>query len=285
MSNYAAQLRNDITDRAMQFAQRNRIAFRRSHYDGSSVVFLPSVDGARHGNFHPASYRAILQRAIWRKRLGKVLTVTERLRQVDDDRRLCELDSCCSSDALLMNIFCHPGVRSSPAVLGMLGLEERAIPIFGWRARVPLTDGNFDRTEVDLKLGNLLVEAKLTESSFESCSIARMKMYRDFRETFRLSELPRSQRNYRCYQLLRNVLAANAHNASFCFVADARRTDLIEAWFEVLAAIRPLDLRMRCKLLTWQELAEAVPVSLREFLSQKYGITTGVDAFSAAVGY
>jgi hypothetical protein len=285
MSGFAAQLRNEITGRAAEYAQQNGIPFRRSHFDFGSIVFAPEHGASRHGNFHPASYRAILQRPIWCKRLGKVLTITERLKNPDDDRRLCELDSCCSSDALLMNIFCHPNVRSRPQVRRMLGVDEGALPIFGWRARVPLFDRKFDRTEVDMKFGNLLVEVKLTESSFESCAFARMHEYADFREVFRLSKLPRSSRQYQCYQLLRNVLAAQAHNEAFCLLTDARRIDLIECWYTVLGAIRPIDLRVRCKLLTFQELSQALPLSLREFLDQKYGIASTVAATNTAVGY
>src|SRR5690242_16029469 len=285
MSQYATQLRHEITQRAAQYAQQNRIQFRRSHFDYGSVVFLPDLHGMTHGNFHPASYRAILERNIWRKRLGKVLTISERLQNVEDERRVCELDSCCSSDALLMNVFCHPRVRSSQQVLGMLGLHQPGVPIFGWRARVPLANGAFDRTEVDMKFGSLLVESKLTEGSFENCDLDCMHGYSNFPEVFRLKELPRSRRQYRCYQLLRNVLAAQAHNASFCLLTDARRTDLIEDWFKVLLAIRPGELRTRCKVLTWQELAESLPQPLRKFLAVKYGIGSAIDAHRPAVGY
>ena len=285
MSVQASQLRQEITQRAVQYAQANRINFRRSHFDFGSVVFLPDLQDQTHGNFYPASYRAILSRAIWRKRLSKVLTVPDRLRDIDDDRRLCELDSCCSSDALLMNVFCHPRVRSLHRMLGLLGLDESAVPIFGWRARVPLASGKFDRTEVDMKLGTLLVESKLTESSFEDCEIKRMREYSDFTEVFQLSQLPRFRKQYRCFQLLRNVLAANAHNAIFCLITDARRTDLIQDWFEVLGAISTSRLRTRCKLLTWQELAEALPVSLQRFLALKYGIGATVDVAANSVGF
>lgn len=285
MSLYSAALREQISAFAAEFARNNSLEFRRSHVEFGSGVFLPDWERMRHGNFHPASYRVILRRSIWRKRLGKALTVPERLQRVEDDRRLCELDSCCSSDALLMNVFCHPSVRRSTQVLGMLGVHEAAVPIFGWRARVPLTSGKSDRTEVDMKFGTLLVEAKLTESSFESCSIAKMKIYSEFEQVFRLADLPRSRGQYHCYQLLRNVLAAHAHNASFCLLTDARRFDLIEDWYKVLAAIRSADLRVRCKLLTWQELSEGLPRSLREFLLLKYGIAAGVAASPAPVGY
>lgn len=285
MSLQALQLRQAITEQAIKYAQTNRIYFRRSHFDSGSVVFLPDLERQRHGNFHPASYRAILRRSIWRKRLGKVLTVPDKLRDIEDDRRLSELDSCCSSDALLMNVFCHPRVRSSPQVLGLLGLDEPAVPIFGWRARVRLRNEKFDRTEVDMKLGSLLIESKLTESSFDNCDIKRMQEYSDFREVFQLNQLPRSQKHYRCYQLLRNVLAAKARNASFCLLTDARRPDLIQDWFEVLGAICTAQLRTRCKLLTWQELAQALPASLRRFLALKYGIGATVDVAASSVGY
>jgi hypothetical protein len=53
---------------------------------------------------------------------------------------------------------------------------------------------------------------------------------------------------------------------------DARRPDLIGAWFDIMKCVRIADLRTRCKVLTWQELAEVLPPELRRFLDQKYGI-------------
>jgi hypothetical protein len=265
-------VREEVSRCAAEFAQNNSIAFRRSHEEFGGGVFVPEADALRHGNFHPASYRAIMRRPMWRTRFRKALTVPDRLRRSDDQHRICELDSCCSSDALLMNIFCHPTARRSSVLANLLGISEPAVPIFGWRARIPLESGKFDRTEVDMKFGSLLVEAKLTEPVFESCPLAQMKAYADFQTVFRLSELPRSHSRYHGYQLLRNVLAAHHHRANFCLLTDARRKDLIEAWYAVLSAIRPVDLRVRCKLLTWQELAEALPESLRRFLASKYGI-------------
>ena len=57
----------------------------------------------------------------------------------------------------------------------------------------------------------------------------------------------------------RNVLAAYARGCSFCVIHDERRPDLREAWFEVMAAVKPAELRVRLKVLTWQELAAALP--------------------------
>jgi hypothetical protein len=62
-------------------------------------------------------------------------------------------------------------------------------------------------------------------------------------------------------------------------IHDARRPDLQEAWFEVMAAVKPADLRARLKVLTWQELAGLLPEGLKEFLDRKYGIVQpGRDA-------
>jgi hypothetical protein len=55
-------------------------------------------------------------------------------------------------------------------------------------------------------------------------------------------------------------------------LADARRPDLIEVWYATLGCVKILDLRLRCKLLTWQELAEFLPRPLQAFLEEKYGL-------------
>jgi hypothetical protein len=39
-----------------------------------------------------------------------------------------------------------------------------------------------------------------------------------------------------------------------------------------MKCVRPVDLRMRCKVLTWQELTTALPRGLLTFLGEKYGI-------------
>jgi hypothetical protein len=82
---------------------------------------------------------------------------------------------------------------------------------------------------------------------------------------------PREWR-YRGYQLIRNVLAAHAAGARFCVICDERRPDLVEAWFGVMRAVRTAEMRTRLMVLTWQELAVALPEGLQEFLAAKYGI-------------
>jgi hypothetical protein len=92
----------------------------------------------------------------------------------------------------------------------------------------------------------------------------------------RAREAEPAEAGYAGYQLIRNVLAAYAEGCSFCVVHDERRPDLREAWFQVMAAVRSAEMRTRCKVMTWQELAALAPEGFREFL--KYGIHPVLNA-------
>ena len=81
-----------------------------------------------------------------------------------------------------------------------------------------------------------------------------------------------TESGYASYQLIRNVLAAYAAGCSFCVLHDERRPDLREESFHVMAAVKSADMRVRLKVLTWQELASHLPDELQEFLDLKYGI-------------
>ena len=321
---------SNATGLRQELAARNREWARgRRHVEslgGDPVIVYPPEEDL-HGNFFDPAYAAIMARPEWARRFNKVHAQGRALpRPLDDPtRKWRELDSCMSSDALLMNVFCTPGVVESQAVRRMLGVDTGETPVFGWKARVPLTSGLFDRTEVDMRWGSLLVEAKLTETDFQLRKAQLVEAYRDFDEVFEREELPRAEVviarrrhatefteeftqeweepdaisaddasviaaefqsvlvaqaealapreiRYEGYQLIRNVLAAHAQAASFCVIHDDRRPDLREAWFRVLRAVRSADLRARLKVLTWQELATALPGYLRAFLEAKYGI-------------
>lgn len=319
---YASRLRQELCVRNRRYAQG--MAHVESY--GSSPVIVYAPEGGRHGNFIDAAYAAITARPEWMRRFGKIHAQAARSLP-KAERRWRELDSSMSSDALLMNVFCTPGVADSTAVQNMLGVEAGSAPAFGWKARVPLTSGQFDRTEVDMRFGALLVEAKLTESDFQTREAAIVEAYRDFEEVFERELLPRvemppkrrkartefpedysqefesfvdeeaaalgllpepqiaakpgataadamdvAEPGYASYQLIRNVLAAHAAQCSFCVLHDERRPDLREEWFRVMAAVKSADLRTRLKVLTWQELAAALPDDLQEFLDVKYGI-------------
>jgi hypothetical protein len=127
-----------------------------------------------------------------------------------------------------------------------------------------------------MRLGDLLVEAKLTESDFQRKPKAALACYRDFADVFCRRQLPQQLNHYLSYQLIRNVLAAHASGCSFCVLTDARRPDLLEAWFQVMQAIGPVELRVRCKVLTWQELVIILPRTLQGFLVEKYAIVPSI---------
>lgn len=282
---FAGELRRELCARNTLFAEANKLACVTSYGEMPVTVYAPDDDG-RHGNFYATSYRAILKNPEWSKRLEKVHSrAHSSLPRAE--RRWRELDSCTSSDALLMNIFCCPGVCGNKSIAGILGTEVSDDPEFGVRARVPLktpaqdselsTSGKaprerFDRTEVDMRLGGLLIESKLTESDFQTAPASLVAAYRDLDLVFDVPSLPRLRESFISYQLIRNVLAAHSMGSSFCVLLDARRPDLKESWHAIMSCVRFAELRTRCKVLTWQELSADLPRGLRKFLEVKYGI-------------
>ncbi|RSL16604.1 hypothetical protein EDE15_2125 [Edaphobacter aggregans] len=307
----ASLLRRDLNARAEHLAATNQLLHEQTTSQSPSIIFGRD-DQARHGNFHPASYAAICANPDWARRLTKVHTAHRRVR-ARADWPWMELDCANSSDALLMNIFCHPQVFNgntfATPVAHLLGVEPSAKPNFGIHPGVPLLSGLKDRTEIDLQLDNLFVEAKLTETSFQNAKPRLIERYRDLETVFDLDRLPRkilyspttppptedfsqiedpadlsdpppspilastpSRTMIHGYQLIRNALATYASDASFCVLCDARRHDLIETWYAVLSAVHRPTFAARLKLLTWQELAITLPHDLQQFLDTKYGI-------------
>jgi hypothetical protein len=266
----AAALRRELSHRALKFAAANNYLHEMTDSSVPSVVFGVDEAGA-HGNFLPASHYEITCNPAWLKRLSKVHTSSKQ-RKLRADWRWRELDCANSSDALLMNIFCHPHVLSGVQTRLLLGVDADPERTFGFKPRTPLRNGNFDATEVDLKLGDVLIEAKLTEGDFQTCDRRLIERYRDMDEVFEVDDLPVVKGRHTGYQLIRGTLAAHALGGRFCVLCDARRRDLFEQWYQVLRAVRRADLRSRLSLLTWQELAMTLPPALRSFLETKYGI-------------
>jgi hypothetical protein len=372
----ASLLRRDLNARAHKFAHEQKLRHEIApgpNRDTDPLVIFGRSDLGPHANFHPASDRAISANPAWLRRLSKPHTASRRSR-ARNDWPWRELDSAVSSDALLMNIFCHPRVFNGrtldPAVANLLNVDRTAQPRFGINPRVPLRttrkgrsknpselSGSVstltDRTEIDLRLDNLFLEAKLTESNFQTAPPRLIERYRDLETIFDSNHLPRKtlytaafhppvedysqlepeseieadvslsneasisrfvipseaqrakSRNPRIslealpisneaqaspnrpkparsvivgYQLIRNVLAAYAAEASFCVLCDARRHDLIEIWYAVLSAVHYPTFATRLKLLTWQELATVLPKDLQQFLEAKYGIERHTSA-------
>ena len=271
---HANHLRQAISQ--LNLTRATYISHELSRGQSPSVIYAPSE--ALHGNFIDASYRRICAKPAWRKRLVKAHTAKRQAQPsgANEERRVWrELDSANSSDALLMNIFCYPRVLSRPGLPALLGVDRRAVPEFGYQANASKFRDLADRTEIDMRLGNLLVEAKLTEGGFQAAPQRLIDHYTAFEAVFDRDLLETTSAGIASYQLLRGVLAAHAEDASFCVLCDARRPDLIAAWYAVMCAVRSYELRARLRLVTWQEIASTVPLALQKFLSMKYGIEAG----------
>jgi hypothetical protein len=263
----AGRLRRELSARNLLLAENVR---HESTYGTVPSVVYYEIDGA-HGNFLPASYRRICASAAWSRRLKKCYAASRRLPRPGDRIRR-ELDCANSSDALLMNIFCYPGVSRRKPLCALLGIMPGQRPQFGVKPVTPLVNGHADRTEIDMALGHLFVEAKLTEADFQKARPDLVRRYKDLDTVFDVDELPCSDGMFSSYQLIRGVLASHHHGMSFLVIYDGRRTDLAEACYQVLRAVRTSELRSRLATLTWQELSSALPRTLQSFLMSKYGI-------------
>ncbi len=245
----------------------------------SSVIHAPV--GGSHGNFVDASYRRILARPEWARRLKKVHTAKKQARAMgpeEEVREWRELDAATSSDALLMNVFCYPGVLAGGGLPRLLGVEKGTEPEFGVRPGVVMGIGRKgrllrDRTEFDMRVGSLLVEAKLTENDFQTAPMRLVERYPGFDEVFDREMLEVGGRGVRSYQLIRGVMVTRAiEGARFCVVVDARRRDLLEDWYGVMRAVRSFAMQGRLRVVTWQEIAGVAPMGLRGFLERKLGL-------------
>ena len=270
------QLRRLVNKAAKAYADQNRVPHYLScNQTKPTVLFFADQDLSSHGNFLNASYEVICGNPEWERRLHKPHPRKDAL---PEERRTeaMELDSCTSSDALLLNVFCYPGLFLHDPFVQLMGLPETAKPslVFGFKPRVPLHCSRIDTTEVDLKAEDLLIEAKLTEGDFTKKCAAAVERYRDFGSVFESASLCTHDGYYLNYQLIRNVLAAYHLDARFRLICDARRDDLIDAACNVLSAVRAPDLRAKCGIITWQEVAHCATETLQAFLSDKYGITS-----------
>src|SRR5437879_877535 len=104
----ASMLRRELSVRGLALAKAQGLLHELSP-GGSPVVMFGKDDEGRHGNFHAAAFENICATPEWARRLTKVHTASRRVR-ARADWRWRELDSVNSSDALLMNVFCFPGV-------------------------------------------------------------------------------------------------------------------------------------------------------------------------------
>ena len=152
--------------------------------------------------------------------------------------RRSELECANSSDALLMNLFCYPGLTRRPGVCRLLGVDAGLRPEFGVRVQVPLANGRVDRTEVDMQLGDLSGRGEADRDGISAGAAGAG------------GAIPGSRRGLRCRGAAANrerqdeyadVPAASRCPGGACAESEISgavrwtpREDLIESWFQVM---------------------------------------------------
>ena len=104
-----------------------------------------------------------------------------------------------------MNLFCYQRVLSRKPLRALLGIEPGPSPEFGFRPAIPLANHRTDRTEIDMRLGNLLIEAKLTEADFQHAPERLLSRHCNLNEVFDTERLPIRNNVVHLWQLIRGV--------------------------------------------------------------------------------
>ncbi|MCB9779930.1 MAG: hypothetical protein H6742_15305 [Alphaproteobacteria bacterium] len=254
-----------VQSAAAIYASRLRLE---THTTPSGVVIFRRGD-----NFIPSSWDCIVGAPGWRSRAAK--GHSHRRSFPPPFVEAAELDSCNSSDALLMNVFCHPAFPLDKERFQSDTGISWAPPRFGVSANLPVDSGS-ENTQLDMVLGSSasapIFEAKLTEKDFTRKPARVVERYVDLDKVFRVDDLPRAGGQFCDYQLLRNILAAHHRAADFVLLVDRHRGDLARRLDELAQRVRTDALRCRLRCVTWQQLAGHAPAELQEFLSEKYGI-------------
>ena len=223
----------------------------------SAIIFKNIADA-----FCPESLDAIRKNAGWFSR-------TQKAHQNLPDVK--EMQSSNSSDALLMNIFCHPKLISWKGVIDVLGFKPEN-PTFGFKALVEKKGTDGDETEIDMVIGNYFVEAKLTEAGFTKKNVDEVNKYEKLDKHFHSNCLPVQDGCYQNYQIIRNLLAAIQHQKHHMLLCDDRRPDLVRSYMEIVCCLRGPHIRKTCRVVFWQEVQRACGKSLGFFLQSRYGI-------------
>ncbi|WP_338357517.1 PGN_0703 family putative restriction endonuclease [Yeosuana marina] len=218
-----------------------------------TAVLFPNLDMS----FHPETYANICSNPEYNKRLNKSHPKAKGYK---------EMQSSNSSDTLLMNIFAYPNTLENESLRNLLDVNKNDSIEFGWN---PEFENETRKTEIDMKIGDTIFEAKLTEADFKKKHKKIVLAYEDVEQTLYLRNLAKGE-NVLHYQLIRNLLTAKKYNFKFNLIIEASRIDLINAFNEVKSSIKDNALASRFNFLTWQEITEILGDDLKAYILQKY---------------
>ena len=248
-------LKQEIKKATLAYAKRRNLPVDDSHT--SAVIFRNLAD-----SFHPESFANIVSHADWNNRTRKAHP---------NVMGVLEMQSSNSSDALLMNIFCHPSIRHWAGVRKVLGHDMESIS-FGFPGEVRINNGQSDSTEIDMALPGAFCEAKLTESDFTQKRPDVVENYDSIQGAFHVDAMPRVGGEYDNYQIIRNLLASIEHDRNHILLCDERRSDLVRRYMDTVSCLRDVQRRKKCRVIFWQEVVAACGKSLREWIEEKYGM-------------
>ncbi len=248
-------LKLEIRDAALNYAHKRKLAVDESYT--SALIFRNLSD-----NFHPESFKNIVKNPASQARTQKPHP------NVAD---VLEMQSSNSSDALLMNVFCHTGIGRWKGISNLIG-ETLDSFIFGFPGQIHFNGGQLDSTEIDMAMKESFCEAKLTETDFTKKSADVVERYDDLKVVFHAEDLPRVESNYDNYQIIRNLLATFQRGKKHILLCDERRPDLVCRYMETVSCLREMKHRKNCRVVFWQEIAWACGDSFRDWLKEKYGI-------------
>ena len=258
--NFSKELKDSIKKTTLDYIKEKDFPSSEYEIHESAIVFKTSRDGTVNPNFKKNSLKQVSKNPDWENRLKK--------RHTHFKDGTLEMASSNSSDALLMNIFCHPKFSTWKGPQSILGFVNKQ-PEFGCDLGI---EKHSSPTEIDMVLGDVIYEAKLTETDFTTKDLQTVqRVYPEMEDVFDLKFLSEGDR-VKHYQLLRNIYAAHKKDKSFIVLLDYRRPDLLHCLFDVIKAVRDNELRRKCGFITWQQISRTVGKNLKDFLQLKYGI-------------
>jgi len=260
---YKSNLVKELNDLAKTYGLKNfGVSYIHPKENTNSSIIFNELSYS----FHPKSWQAIEANPTWSERSKKIhpTTVT---------RGIYEMQSSNSSDALAMNIFCFPKFSEWGKAKKLFDVDSFLSIEFGFKAHVK-TKSSSDNSEVDIYINeSIICECKLTEDNFKSMAKNKVERYLNFSKVFHTDELKQNENTYSNYQLIRNILAAYQQKCKFVLICDMRRPDLAKSFYQTIRCIKDecIDLRTKCDIIYWQDIAKVCGTELQQFLKEKYG--------------
>jgi len=254
--NYAENIRLRLKENAKKLALSNNL----KGFECKTSFIFDDISM----NFNKDTFDNIKKHKNWKSRLNK-------RHSHFPVKNIYEMQSANSSDALLMNIFCHPQFTKWKGPKKLLNIERYDKFSFGWNPIFENENPDY-RTEIDLKINHtdVIIEAKLTESDFTSKEVKCVEGYEDFHYVFDKNFLKIKDDKYENYQLIRNILTAKKNNSDFILIVDQTRIDLIRQFYATVNAVKDFNFAGRLKFITWQELIKSTGISLKGYIENKY---------------